>query len=470
MVVQSALSDYMSISFSENKEVAYLEFFRREEGFSCSVDELAGFLQKNNVRYGVQWDVVTRIANNPEQYNHLSGKVAVASGIAPVDGLDGRVELSVKMDYDERRPLEKDDGKVDFKELVRLSNVRKGELIATLVPPEAGQPGIAVTGDPIPCKMGKAAFFKVGKNVVLDQEQTSMYAAIDGLVSLTDKGKINVFPVYEVNGDVDYNTGNIDFVGTVVIRGNVLTGFSVKSSGDIRVIGGVEGAELIAGGSIEITGGIIGYNKGLVSAGANVKVSFIQDGNVTAAENVIVLQSIMHSNVRAGRNVECNGPKGLIVGGTVQAGEKVVARTIGNTMSTATAIEVGVLPELRNELNDLRQGLRHSSETADKTAKALHLLDQLAGSGVLSPDKVALRIKLNATKQSQQREEAQIKERMLEIEKMLEDTDKARVTVVKTIYGGSKVVIGRYTKFIKDTAERITYCYSEGEIAAVPNV
>ncbi|BCG59660.1 DUF342 domain-containing protein [Paenibacillus sp. URB8-2] len=468
MVVHSALSDYLSISFSDNKEVAYLEFYRRDEEFACGVDELGAFLQKNNVRYGVQWDVVTRIANHPEEYR--SGKVAIASGKAPVHGLDGRVELSVRMDDDDRRPLEKDDGKVDYKELVRLSNVRKGELIATLIPPETGQLGMAVTGDPIPCKMGKNARFKVGKNVLLDKEQTSMYAAIDGLVSLTDKGKINVFPVYEVNGDVDYNTGNIDFVGTVVIRGNVLTGFSVKSAGDIRVVGGVEGAELVAGGSIEITGGIIGYNKGLVSAGANVKVSFIQDGNITASEDVIVSQSIMHSNVRAGRNVLCNGTKGLIVGGTVQAGEKVVARTIGNTMSTATVIEVGVLPELRNELNELRQQLRQFMETGDKTTKALHLLDQLAISGTLSPDKVALRIKLNTTKHSQQREEAHIKERILEIEKMLEDTDRAKVTVVKTIYGGSKIVIGRYTKFVKDMAERITYYYSEGEISIMPNV
>ena len=71
-----------------------------------------------------------------------------------------------------------------------------------------------------------------------------MYAAIDGLVTKTEKEKLNVFPVYEVNGDVDYNIGNIDFVGTVVIRGNILTGFRVKASGDIRVTGGIEGAEV----------------------------------------------------------------------------------------------------------------------------------------------------------------------------------------------------------------------------------
>lgn len=175
-------------------------------------------------------------------------------------GTDGRVMLTVDLEED-RKPLEKADGKVDYKDLVRLRNVLKGKLIAKIIPAQPGKLGMTVTGDELAFKAGKEAHFKIGKNVLIDNDGTSMYAAIDGLVTLTDNGKINVFPVYEVNGDVDYSTGNIDFVGTVVIRGNVLSGFTVKSAGDIRVVGGVEGAELISGGSIEITGGIIGYNK-----------------------------------------------------------------------------------------------------------------------------------------------------------------------------------------------------------------
>lgn len=166
----------------------------------------------------------------------------------------------------------------------------------------------------------------------------------------------------------------------------------------------------------------------------------------------------------------CNGSKGLIVGGVVQAYERVVARTIGNTMSTATAIEVGVVPELRNEINDLRHELRQLLENEDKTNKALYLLNQLANNGQLAPDKVALRVKLNATKQSHMREEKRIKERVLEIERMLEDTVRARVEVVKTIYGGSKIVIGRYTRFVKDPTERVVFIYSEGDITLAPYV
>ncbi|MNJ33144.1 hypothetical protein D3C77_278230 [compost metagenome] len=292
-----------------------------------------------------------------------------------------------------------------------------------------------------------------------------MYAAIDGLVTRTDKGKLNVFPVYEINGDVDYSIGNIDFVGTVVIRGNVLTGFRVSASGDIRVIGGVEGAELIAEGSIEISGGIIGYNKGLVKAGQQVKSSFIQDGNVSAGEDVVVTQSIMHSNVRAGRDVICSGSKGLIVGGNIQAGERVTARIIGNPMSTATSIEVGVLPDLRNELLELRQQLKIQMANLDKTEKALTLLDQLASMGKLTPDKVAMRSKLNLTKKSNMQELDEIKERMLHIEKALEETGNARVDVLNMIYGGSRIVIGRYTKYIKEPISRMSFYYTEGDIS-----
>src|SRR5690606_13235248 len=118
------------------------------------------------------------------------------------------------------------------KEVVRLANVKAGQMIAERVPPEPGVPGIDVTGEPIPPKEGKEVWIKPGKNVVLSPEKTALYAAIDGLVSQSEDERINVFPVYEVNGDVDYRVGNIDFVGTVVIRGNVLTGFRVRTAGD----------------------------------------------------------------------------------------------------------------------------------------------------------------------------------------------------------------------------------------------
>lgn len=457
------LDKFLSVTINEDKTVAYLQFIQKDDQFSCTADVLLHFLHSQGIKYGIQEDIVSRIAINPREY--YFSKTPIAMGIEPVDGQDGKIRYAMQLEDHQRHvPSEKDDGKVDFKDVTRLNNIFRGQIIAELVPAIPGKSGTAVTGELIPCRNGKESVLKVGKNVVLNPEQTALYAAIDGLVTMTDKGKINVFPIYEVNGDVDYGIGNIDFVGTVVIRGNVLSGFRITASGDIRVIGGVEGAELFAEGSIEITGGIIGYNKGLVKAGHNVKSSFIQDGNVQAGEDIIVSQSIMHSNVRAGRDVICDGTKGLIVGGNIQAAEKVIARIIGNPMSTTTVIEVGVVPELRNELIELKQKIKELMSNMDKTEKALTLLDQLASLGKLTPDKVAMRSKLGITKKSNMREIDEIKERMLYIEKTLEDTGKSRVEVLKMIYGGSKIVIGRYIKYIKEPTSRMAFYYSEGDI------
>ncbi|MEX1031021.1 MAG: FapA family protein [Paenibacillaceae bacterium] len=458
------LDQLVTIEITDDKLTARLKFIQDDADFQCTVEDLEELLKRSGVKFGIKFNTLSAIATEARKF--VYNQVTVANGIPATEGEVGIINVKFVLQGD-RRPSVSDGGVVDYKEVINLNNVRKGQLIAERIPAKEGTDGRSVTGEIIAGKKGKEARFKVGKNVVLDQEQLRMYAAMDGLITMTDKDKINVFPVYEVNGDVDYNVGNIDFVGTVVIRGNVLTGFRIKAAGDIRIVGGVEGAELIADGSVDISAGILGFNKGLVKARMNVRSSFIQDANVEAGNEVIVTQSIMHSTVRAGKNVICQGSKGLIVGGVIQAGEQVKARVIGNSTSTATIIEVGVLPELRNELVELRAKIKEHLENADKTNKALSLLDQLALAGQLSPDKLLMRNRLSSTKKQSIDELNEVKDRILEIEKSLEDTTSSRVEITGTIFGGSKIVIGRYTRFIKDATQRVNFQMINGEIAMI---
>lgn len=462
------LSYYMDISLSDDKLFAYLKFANCEDSFRVSKGQLMELIASYHIVYGIDEEKIAAIVDDPKAF--FFSQTVIAKGDAPKNGQDGRVQMMYDLDDKSKRPAELEDGKVDYKEVTTIHNVKKGQLIAQKIPAALGAPGRAVTGETLFAKDGKDARFKLGKNVVTDPEQTAIYAAIDGMVTKTDRDKINVFPIFEVNGDVDYNVGNIDFVGSVVIRGNVLPGFRIKAAGDIRITGSVDAADLEADGSIEISAGILGHNKGTIRAGKRVKSSFIQDANIYAGEEVLVSQSIMHSQVRAGKQVVCKGTKGLVVGGMIQAGDVVIARTIGNSMSTATVIEVGVLPELRNELQQLRIQQRALSENLDKTDKALVLLDQLAATGQLGPDKVAMRVKLNHTKKQVTEEIASSRERMLEIERSLEDSEKAKVEVIANAYSGTKIVIGRYTKFIKDTSPRVRFQLIDGDIAMLPIV
>jgi uncharacterized protein (DUF342 family) len=457
------LDYYVTISTSDDKLTAYLLISNTDDSFSVRIGELEELLRSHFIMHGIDRKQLVQIASDPKPY--FFQKVTIARGTSAIDGLNGSIKYIYDLDYEDKRPLELEDGKVDYKQVLSLHNVKKGQLIGQRILATEGHPGRAVTGEVLIAKSGKEARFKIGKNVIMDADRMAIYSAIDGMIVKTDRDKVNVFPIYEINGNVDYRVGHIDFIGTVVVRGNVLPGFKIRASGDIRVLGGVEAAELEADGSIEISAGIVGQNKARVKAGRNVKSSFIQDATVEASEDITVSQSIMHSTIRAGRAVNCNGSKGLIVGGTIQAGERVISRTIGNSMATVTVVEVGVLPELRNELIHLRGQLKVLSENSDKSDKALSLLDQLAAAGQLSPDKVAMRIKLTHTKKQVLEELAAIRERILEIEKSLEDSENAKVQVISTIYGGAKVVIGRYTKFIKDPVSRLTFQLSDGDIS-----
>jgi uncharacterized protein (DUF342 family) len=455
-------NEALEVTISNDRLQAYLQLRNKEAAESISASGLAVLLQENGIIHGVKQEALASFAAMPLAYAETP--LLAAEGTPPVMGKDGYIDFHFSNDT-ERMPEVQEDGSVDYRQLLRLNNVSKGQLIAERVLPTSGAAGVAVTGEEVPGKDGKEVRFSLGKNVVIDGSKLHMYALIDGLVTETENGKLNVFPVYEVNGDVDYHIGNIDFIGNVVIRGNVLSGFKIKAAGDIRVTGAVEGAEIEADGSIDISSGIFAGNKGLVKAGVNVKSSFMQEANVFAGEDVIVSQSILHSQVRAGRNVICKGSKGLIVGGCVQAGERITARTVGNTMSTVTVLEAGVAPELRSELQHLRAEVKAIAENTDKTEKALHILDQMAAAGTLTPEKFEVRVRLMSTKRTLGDELTTAKQRALEIESNLHDMDKAKVEIINTVYSGTKIVIGRYTRFVKDSMTRVSFHSEGGDIA-----
>lgn len=429
-------------------------------------DDVYKQLHKQKITFGILDHVVRDICAWPQKYANT--QVTIARGVAPVPGTDAAIEYPYLETVEgESGPKELEDGRVDYYNLTTIPNVVKGQLLARKIPASQGQPGTAVTGETIAPKAGKEISLKPGKNVVANQDRTMIYAAIDGQVSFTDNDKLNVFPVYEVNGDVDFGVGNIDFVGTVVIRGNVLNGFRVKASGDIRVLGSVEGAELQAGGSIEIKSGIVAQDKGSIVAGQDIRTSFIQNANVTAGNQVIVSQSIMFSTVRAGKQILCQGPKGIIIGGVLQAGEKIAARVFGNTSATPTVLEVGVKPELRQELVQIQKELQQVYENLRKTDQGLNVLNQiLHTSGELPPDKRMLQIKLTNTRLVLEKECKTLEERKKEVETELKGDGPATIEAYHIMYPGIKMTFGRLVHFIKQEYARTRFAVLDGEISS----
>lgn len=457
-----SLEDMLELRITKDQLTAYLLFKPSTSDFSMTKIELLEFIKKNGVDFGLQDNVIDSFIQSPLQY--VGEEFVIAKGVEPIQGEDSYLEM-VYQQSKSKKPKVNEDGSVDFYNITEISNVEKGQLLAKKIPPTEGTTGRTVTNTVLTTKNGRNFPIKAGKNIVIDGESQAVYSLISGQVSLTENGKINVFPVYEVNGDLDFEIGNIDFIGNVVIRGSVPSGFKINAGGDIRITGGVEGVELQAGGSIHIQSGITAQHKGFVKAGQDINTSFIVNGVVHAQENINVSQSIMHSQITAGGNIECGGTKGLIVGGILQAGNSLLCRTIGNSMTTPTVIEVGSNPKLSNRLKEIQLETNELASTLIKTEQALQVLDQQTRQfGKLSPDKKELQIKLENSKLQIEKKQKEIKSEKIEIEEELKEEIKSCIEVTGIIYPGTKLVFGKYIKYIKDNQQRIRYSLEQREI------
>lgn len=216
----------VKVRVSPDEMTAYLIVEPGPEGtVEVGYEQVLELVAQSGVVHGVDLPKI-REALSPESWGRL---VLIAQGTPPVNGQDGRVEY--KFSIAERTgPAETADGRVDYRNLNLIQNVQKGQLLAVKLDPTPGTPGMTVTGKPVPAKPGKAAIIRRGRNTVLDETGHNLYSTIDGHVRVVED-KIAVEPVYEVGGDVDFASGNIDFVGDVVIRGAVTSGFKVRAGG-----------------------------------------------------------------------------------------------------------------------------------------------------------------------------------------------------------------------------------------------
>lgn len=83
----------------------------------------------------------------------------------------------------------------------------------------------------------------------------------------------------------------------------------------MKVFGIVEGAEISAGGSVFVSEGIAGLQKGFVVAQEDVHAGYINQGNTEAGRDLFVENSILHSHCVAKNDMRCQ--KGNIVGGVM---------------------------------------------------------------------------------------------------------------------------------------------------------
>lgn len=424
-------------------------------GCDLSAETILSFLRNNRVVHGVDEEKVRAFADRPI-YKEM---VAVAEGTKPVNGRDAYMQYNFEVDQSKVRLKEGSNGRVDFKDLNIIQNVVESQPLARKVPAERGQTGKTVTGKILPAKNGRDIPLPLGKNVHVLDDQTTIVADMNGQVVIVG-GKVNVEPVYTVQGDVNLRTGNIIFLGTVLITGNVEDGFSVKAAGNIEVHGTVGKAELDAEGDIIVHQGIAGKSAGSVRAGRSIWARFIENAHVEAGALVVVSDGIINSQVDSNKKIICQGKRAHIVGGQLRAAEEINAKILGSPVSgTETICEVGFDPKSKEKLDsftDRKAAVEKQLEEIELNLQTLVNIKKQRKS--LPEDKEAALRDLAERRQFTAVELAKIDKEIETVQNYLNGLKtRGRVSASAKVYPGVKILIRDVKDDVKNEYRAVTF-------------
>ena len=190
--------------------------------------------------------------------------------------------------------------------------------------PTDGTEGVAVTGEKLLPKKGKPAPVRPGQNTEQNEQGTVIYSKINGHVVFTG-AKIVVNKTFYVSGNVDNSTGSIKVLGNIVIRGTVLSGFTVEAEKNMEINGSVESAKLKAGGNIVLRSGINGSH---VTCFGDLSSRFIESCDITV-KGSLKSEYIINSNIHCGKNLEISGRRARFSGGRCVVGKDLTCPIIG---------------------------------------------------------------------------------------------------------------------------------------------
>lgn len=452
----------MSVEVSEDEMSAYVHFSPpRFSGRHMEYDEVIEALKSAGVESGIKEDRIHKYLDDMD----YSSPLLAAEGKQPHNGNDAFVDYKVRIDKSKVKFEEDESGKVDFRNLELLENVVVGQVLAVKVPSEEGIPGRTVTNRVLPAKSGKDVQIQFGKGTILSEDGNELTAEINGQV-VFKRNRISVEPLYIVNGDVSLETGNIVFLGSVIVSGNVQDNFVVKAAGNIEVRGTVQKAFLEAEGDIIVQQGISGREEAKIeSTGGSIFAKFIQNANIVSENDVIVPEGIMQSNVDAGGHIYCNGRRARIIGGLIRAGDEVNARFIGGEGATKTEVRVGINPKVLQQITDLETALEKINTEKETLEKNLGTLTNQKKVSKLNEAKEKMFQELTEQNQKLDTKQNDIKMELEELQEyigMLEH--KGKICAEKKVFPGVVIFIKNEKFQVKDEYNYIKFTLEGNEI------
>ena len=453
----------VDIIIGENERKAYLTLKPAHGGTELTPDDIEAVLASRGVVSGIDRDTVERVFSE-RQYNT---RVLCAEAREPAPGLDAEVHLNFRTHFD-AKPKEIDHDKVDLRELGCVATVTISRVIAWKTRATQGEPGMTVTGKPIPAKPGKDVLLKVGKGAHLSEDGTQVIADVEGQPVIKGKA-ISVEPFLEVPGDVDFSSGNVHFAGSLHIRGNVIGGFTVTATQNIEIDGFVESSIIEAGGDVLIKGGVQGRGAARIKAGGSVAMLFVEHARVEAGKDIVATE-VLHSELSAGDRILVNLGKGQVCGGVLRAGSKVEVRSLGSELNAPTKVNVGYDPQLKKRLESLKKEKSGLEEYMAKTEGGIATLEECKREGTFTSRRSEMYDRLLAVREQLREEAERVANELIELEATVKETVMPEVKVRGTVFPNVTIRIKDARQLIRNDWTNVTFYEAEDQIRTMPFV
>ncbi len=278
-------------------------------------------------------------------------------------------------DHTHLRPKQDKSGNVDHYDLGYVQNVVVTQVLAELFEIKEID-----RDDHDPRFVLETNAFPKGPGTTINPDNPNqLIAETNGYVFYSPDGRITVKKILNIRSDVNFRTGNILFVGDVVVHGAVRSGFAVEAR-NIMVKGVIEGASVKSPGSIIAEGGVKGAKLASLEAEKSIRAAFCENAEIKAEDNIHIAGPCMHSMLYAGRQVLIQD---RLQGGALSCKSNVyVAGQLGGGQGAGATVQLGYDPLLMLQRDQyetmLEEMAQRESELEARMAHHPSLHDELA--------------------------------------------------------------------------------------------
>ncbi len=359
----------------------------RKGGQGLTLEVVKEFLKSRSVVSGLVDDQVLMdyIAQDPLPMKPFK----VAQGIPAIPGKPS--EIIYHFDTDPLRiGTLQDDGTMDWKNRGDIPLVKAGDLLVEKTKGDPGQPGTTVCGKELPPPRMRNPKLKSGKGTQRSEDGLQILAKVEGTPKLSSDGKVFVFNMLNIDGDIGVETGHIEYDGYIESTGGVNSGYTVRGKG-LRTAE-IQDATIEIEEDLVCHGGIYGST---LKVGGNMKASHIHNCTIEMLGELVVEKEVFDSAIET--NGRCLIVEGKIIGTKVDAKKGVYAKDIGSEGSTPCVLTVGYdrqyerdMAACKTEKDELKQQLTEAEKAYPQSNQELESISREIGALAQEQDKYML--------------------------------------------------------------------------------